>query len=171
MVNTAQAKLRVNQDTLQQKRAVAAFDLEQFRRAIDQAVLDVQNFEAQTGDVKVIAPFDGRITRLAARPGDNVQAFFPILNLSSLQGLVIKADIAEADLPRLTPGMPVEMTMDAYPNQTLTGRIDALPEAAVGQVGQAPDRATRIVVNWPGPGAEMGMLARVQVPCRSSRTS
>ena len=163
VVTTAQAKLRVNQDTIQQKRAVAAFDLEQFRRAIDQAVLDVQNFEAQTGDVKVIAPFAGRITRLAARPGDNVQAFFPILNLSSLQGLVIKADIAEADLPRLTPGMPVEMTMDAYPNQTLTGRIDALPETAVGQVGQAPDRATRIVVNWPGPGAEMGMLARVQV--------
>jgi HlyD family secretion protein len=162
-ISAAQAKLRVDQETIQQKRAVASFDLEQLRRAIDQATLDVQNFEAQTGDVKVIAPFDGRITRLAARPGDNVQAFFPILNLSSLEGLVVKADIAEADLPRLTAGMPAELTMDAYPNQTLTGRIDALPEQQVGQVGQAPDRATRVVVNWPGPGAEMGMLARVQV--------
>ena len=162
-IETAQARLRVNQETIQQKRAVASFDLEQFRRAIDQAILDVQNFEAQTGDVKVVAPFAGRITRLAARPGDNVQAFFPILNLSSLEGLVVKADIAEADLPRLTPGMAVDLTMDAYPNQPLVGRIDALPEQSVGQVGQAPDRSTRVVVNWPGPGAEMGMLARVQV--------
>lgn len=162
-VETAQAKLTANQEAIGQKRAVASFDLEQFRRAIDQATLDVQNFESQTGDVKVIAPFDGRITRLAGRPGDNVQAFFPILNLSSLEGLVVKADIAEADLPRLQSGMPVDLTMDAYPGQTLNGRIDALPEPSVGQVGQAPDRSTRIVVDWPAAGAEMGMLARVQV--------
>jgi RND family efflux transporter MFP subunit len=162
-VTSAQAKLRADQETIAQKRAVAAYDLEQLRRAIDQANLDVQNFEAQTGDVKIVAPFDGRITRLAARPGDNVQAFFPILNLSSLEGLVVKADIAEADLPRISAGMPVDLTMDAYPNQGLRGRIDALPEVTVGQVGQAPDRSTRIVVDWPGPGAEMGMLARVQV--------
>ncbi|HEX2185388.1 MAG TPA: efflux RND transporter periplasmic adaptor subunit, partial [Chloroflexota bacterium] len=162
-IESAQAQARINQENLAQRRAVAAYDLEQLRRAIDQARLDVRNLEAQTGDVKIVAPFAGRITRLAGRPGDNVQAFFPVLNLSSLEGLVVKADIAEADLQRIAPGMPVELTMDAYPNQTLSGRIDALPQQTVGQVGQAPDRATRIVVDWPGPGAEMGMLARVQI--------
>jgi HlyD family secretion protein len=162
-IESAQAKLKAKQETIAQSRAVAAFDLETLRRAVEQARLDVQNFEAQTGDVKIIAPFDGRITRLAARPGDTVQAFFPILNLSSLKGLEIKADISEGDLQRIAPGMPVEITMDAYPNQVLSGRIAALPQQVVGQVGQAPDRATRISVDWPGPGAEMGMLARVQI--------
>jgi RND family efflux transporter MFP subunit len=162
-IETSQTKLQANQDAIAQKRGVAAYDGEQQRRAIAQAVLDVQNYEAQTGDVKIVAPFDGRITRLAARPGDNVQAFFPILNVSSLEGLVVKADIAEADVPRLQVGMPVDLTLDVYPNQKLTGRVDALPEQTVGQVGQAPDRSTRVVVDWPGPGAEMGMLARVQI--------
>ncbi len=36
-IETAQAKLRANQEAINQKRAVASFDLEQFRRAIDQA--------------------------------------------------------------------------------------------------------------------------------------
>ena len=162
-VDAAQAKLKQKIDTIAQSRAVAGFDIETITRQLNQARLDVQNLEAQTGDVKVIAPFDGRITRLAARPGDTVNAFFPILNVSSLKGLEVKADIAEGDLPRIAPGMPVDLTMDAYPNQTLHGTILALPELVTGSVGQAPDRATRITVDWPGPGAEMGMLARVQI--------
>jgi len=168
-VESAQAKLKQKIETIGQSRAVASFDIETIQRQHNQARLDVQNLEAQTGDVKVIAPFDGRITRLAARPGDNVNAFFPILNVSSLKGLEVKADIAEGDLPRIAPGMPVDLTMDAYPNQTLKGTIIALPELITGSVGQAPDRATRIAVNWPPPasqatgGAEMGMLARVQI--------
>lgn len=162
-VDSANTQLKVRQDTIAQSRALTSFDVEQARRQVDQWALDVKNYEAQTGDVKVVAPFAGRITRLAARPGDTVQAFFPILNVSSLEGLEIKADIAEADLPRIAPGMPVDMTMDVFPNKTLTGRILSLPEQVVGQQGQAPDRATRITVDWPGPGAEMGMLARVQI--------
>jgi len=162
-VALAQAKLKTEQDTIAQARTVASYDVRSLQQALDQTTLDVQNYESQTGDVKITAPFAGRITRLAARPGDTVQAFFPILTVSSLEGLVVKADIAEADLPRLQVGMPVDLTMDAYPNQTLHGRIDALPELTVGQVGQAPDKSTRIVVDWPGPGAEMGMLARVQI--------
>jgi RND family efflux transporter MFP subunit len=162
-LQTAQLRLQNKIDSYAQVKKSATFDQETLRGAITQAQLDVQNYEAQTGDVKVIAPFAGKITRLAARPGDTVQAFFPILNLSGLEGLVIKADISEADLSRLSVGMPVDMTMDAYPNQALHGRIDTLPDLTVGQVGQAPDRATRIVVDWPGPGAELGMLARVQI--------
>jgi multidrug efflux pump subunit AcrA (membrane-fusion protein) len=162
-VDAAQGRLRSRQELIAQNRAALGFDLETIRRAIDQARLDVQNYEAQTGDVKIVAPFAGRITRLAGRPGDTVQAFFPVLNVSSLEGLVVKADIAEADLARIAADMPVELTMDAYPNQVLAGRVEALPEQVVGQVGQAPDRSTRIAVDWPGPGAEMGMLARVQI--------
>ncbi|MBI3973812.1 MAG: efflux RND transporter periplasmic adaptor subunit [Chloroflexi bacterium] len=162
-VASTQARLSTRQQTITQTRAASGFDVEQLSRAVEQTSLDVQNYEAQTGDVKIVAPFGGRIMRLAARPGDTVQAFFPVMNVSSLEGLVVKADIAEADLPRIDVGMPVDLTMDAYPNQKLTGRIDALPEQVVGQVGPAPERATRIVVDWPGPGAEMGMLARVQI--------
>jgi RND family efflux transporter MFP subunit len=163
LVNAARARLATKQETIKQNRSVAAFDLETLQRAINQGRLDVQNFESQTGDVKIVAPFAGRITRLAGRPGDTVQAFFPLINVSSLEGLVVKADIPEGDLPRIAAGMAAELTMDPYPNQTLKGVIEALPEQVVGQVGQAPERATRIGVAWPGPGAEMGMLARVQV--------
>ncbi|MGH2351876.1 MAG: biotin/lipoyl-binding protein, partial [Chloroflexota bacterium] len=73
-IETAQVKLTASQEALSQQRAVAAYDLEQLRRTIQQATLEVQSFEAQTGDVKIVAPFAGRITRLAGRPGDTVQA-------------------------------------------------------------------------------------------------
>lgn len=162
-IETQQARFRAKREAVGQSQAVAAFDLETLRRAIEQAQLDVQNFASQSTDVRIVAPFAGRITRLAGRPGDNVQAFFPVLNLSSLEGLVVKADIAEADLTRISAGVSVDLTMDAFTDQTLNGRVEALPVATVGQVGQAPERSTRISVSWPGPGAEMGMLARVQI--------
>ncbi len=162
-VTTAKARLDVRKETLNQQRATAALDLQQLRRGLEQVQLDVSNFEAQTGDVKIVAPFGGRITRVAARPGDTVNAFMPLFNVSSLEGLVVKADIPDSDLQRIQTGMKAELTMDTYPNQTLVGTIEALPEQVVGSQGQAPDRATRISVAWPGPGAEMGMLARVQV--------
>jgi HlyD family secretion protein len=162
-VEASQSRLQVRAATITQNRTIAAFDLGTLERAVEQAQLDVANYEAQTGDVKIIAPFAGKITRLAARPGDTVQAFFPVLNISSPEGLVVKADISEADVQRLEPGMPVEMTMDAFGEQKFGGRIDALPEQTVGSTGPAPERSTRIIVDWPGPGAEMGMLARVQI--------
>ncbi|HXI16228.1 MAG TPA: efflux RND transporter periplasmic adaptor subunit, partial [Chloroflexota bacterium] len=133
------------------------------RRGLEQSQLDVNNYESQTGDVKIVAPFAGRVTRVAARPGDTVNAFMPLFNVSSLAGLTVKADIPDSDLERISTGMKAELTMDAFPNQTLTGTITSLPDLVVGSQGQAPDRSTRVDVSWPGPGAEMGMLARVQV--------
>lgn len=156
-----------NRQVAEQARAIAAFDEETLRRAVEQARLDVGNFENQTGDVRIIAPFTGRITRLAVRPGDNVNAFMPMMNLSSLEGLVVKADISEAELPRLAVGMPVELQMDIFPGQVVVGRITTLPVITTERVGAAPDRSTRIAVEWPASGAttrpELGMLARVQV--------
>ncbi|MSQ43641.1 MAG: HlyD family efflux transporter periplasmic adaptor subunit [Chloroflexi bacterium] len=160
-------RVDTNRQVAEQARTIATFDQETLRRAVAQARLDVSNFEDQTGDVRIAAPFSGRITRLAARPGDTVQAFFPVMNLSSLEGVVVKADISEADVPRLQEGMPVDLTMDIYPGQLIRGRIISLPVSTTERVGAAPDRATRIAVEWPPPTAlgrpELGMLARVQI--------
>ena len=162
-IQAATARLATRREAIAQQRATAQLELEQVRRGLEQVQLDVGNLESQTGDVKIVAPFAGRVTRVAARPGDTVNAFMPLFNVSSLEGLTVKADISESDLPRIAEGMPAELTMDSYPNQTLAGTITQLPDLVVGSQGQAPDRSTRIDVAWPGPGAEMGMLARVQI--------
>ena len=64
-------------------------------------------------------------------------------------------------------GMPVELQMDIFPGQVVMGRITTLPVITTERVGAAPDRSTRIAVDWPASGAtvrpELGMLARVQV--------
>lgn len=166
-VNALRDRVDTNRQVSEQARTIATFDQETLRRAVAQARLDVSNFVDQTGDVRIVAPFSGRITRLAARPGDTVQAFFPVMNLSSLEGVVVKADISEADVPRLQEGMPVDLTMDIYPGQMIRGRIISLPVSTTERVGAAPDRATRIAVDWPPPTAlgrpELGMLSRVQI--------
>lgn len=164
---SSRERARTNRLAADQSRAIAAFDEETLRRALAQARLDVDNFEDQTGDVRIVAPFSGRITRLAARPGDTVNAFMPLMNLSSLEGLVVKADISEADLPRLAAGMPVDLQLDIFPGQVVTGRIASLPVVTTERVGAAPDRSTRIAVDWPAGASparpELGMLARVQI--------
>ncbi len=141
-----------------------AFDVQALQKSLEQARLDLEQLEGRDFEAKLIAPFDGLITRVDIFPGDTIAAYRPVIFISDPTKLIISADIGEGDLHRLAVGQQVELRMqDQFPDQVILGKITLIPGQVRTQTGLIPDRSTKIDVPWPGPGVEIGMLARVKI--------
>ena len=141
-----------------------AFDVQALQKGLEQARLDLEQLEGRDFEAKLIAPFDGLITRVDIFPGDTIAAYRPVIFISDPTKLIISSDIGEGDLHRLAVGQEVEIRMqDQFPDQLILGKIMLIPGQVRTQTGLIPDRSTKIDVPWPGPGIEIGMLARVRI--------
>jgi HlyD family secretion protein len=162
-LDTAAAKLDVKRANLGLTRTATQFDVQSAEKEVEKQELELQRLEANLNDARIIAPFAGKITKVNGKPGDNVQAFNPVISISSPAQLLVQAQVNEADMPKLAVGERALITLDAFPGQLINGTVRDLPSSVVTQQGVVADKNTKIVVDWTRPGAEIGMLARVQI--------
>ena len=162
-LDTAMAKLDIKRSNLGLNRTATDFDVQSAEKEVQKQQLELERLDSNLNDARIIAPFDGKITKVNGKPGDNVQAFNPVISISSPAQLLVQAQINESDMPKLAVGQRALITLDAFPGQTLNGTVRDLPSSVVTQQGVVADKNTKIVVDWTRPGAEIGMLSRVQV--------
>ena len=130
-----------------------AFDVQALQKSLEQARLDLEQLEGRDFEAKLIAPFDGLITRVDIFPGDTIAAYRPVIFISDPTKLIISADIGEGDLHRLAVGQQVEIRMqDQFPDQVILGKITLIPGQVRTQTGLIPDRSTKIDVPLAGGG-------------------
>ena len=110
---------------------IAALDAQ-----IKQAGISVDTARVNLGYTQIRAPIDGVVVAVLAEEGRTVNAMQSapsIIKLSKLDQVQIKAQISEADVVRVKPGLPVYFTILGEPNKRyeakLTG-IEPVPEAA-----------------------------------------
>jgi membrane fusion protein (multidrug efflux system) len=90
-----------------------------------QADADVHNAELQLSYTKVAAPQAGRVTRRTVSlgnylsPGQAVLAIVP-------DEMWVTANFKETQLTHMRSGQPVEITVDAFPDQVLHGHVDSI---------------------------------------------
>jgi HlyD family secretion protein len=159
----ARAKLDLSRAALAQSRTTSDYDVQLQAKAVEKARLDLQQLQANYDDARIVAPFDGKVTKVNGKPGDNVQAFTPVVSLSSPAQLLVQAQVQEGDIPKLAVGQRALITLDAFPGVVFNGTVRDLPGSIVTQQGVIADKNTKIVVDWTRPGAEIGMLTRVQI--------
>jgi len=76
---------------------------------------------------KIYAPIDGIVTNRAVEEGQTVTAsmstpeLFTIAN--DLTEMQVEADVDEADIGLVTEGQRVEFTVDAFPDETFSGKV------------------------------------------------
>lgn len=162
-LDTARAKLDVKRAALAATRSSGSYDVQALGKAVEKAQLDLAQFQANFDDARIVAPFDGKITKVNGKPGDSVQAFSPVVSISSPAQMLVRAEVTEADMPKLSVGQRALITLDAFPGQVLNGTVRDLPSSVVTQQGVVADKSTKIVVNWARPGADIGMPTRVQI--------
>jgi RND family efflux transporter MFP subunit len=159
----AKAKLGVTQATIAQSRASSDFDVQTQQKAVEKAQLDLQQLQSNLDDARIIAPYDGKITKVNGKSGDNINAFNPVISISSPAQLLVSAQVQEGDIPKLAVGERALITLDAFPGQILNGTVRDLPSSIVTQQGVVADKTTKMTVDWTRPGADIGMLTRVQI--------
>ncbi len=78
------------------------------------------------GRAVVRAPFAGIVLSTHVEEGEVVALGAPILNLADDAAMHLDTDLDEADLGRIRLGVPVEISLDAYPGERLGGTLDEI---------------------------------------------
>jgi RND family efflux transporter MFP subunit len=104
------------------------------------AAADAQVIEAQVnyGYCLIRAPFDGVITTKDAQVGEVVSPFSAgggftrtgIGTIVDMDSLEVDVDVNEAYIGRVTPNMPAEAVLDAYPDWRIPAHVIAIVPAA-----------------------------------------
>ena len=113
----------VNDPTRDEDVAIAQAKLDAARAARDaaQAMLDKSVIQS---------PIDGTVLRVFRHPGELISVFMnePVLSMGDISTLNVRAEIDEADIARVKPGLPVYVTAEAYGQQRFTGHVLRLGE-------------------------------------------
>jgi HlyD family secretion protein len=87
----------------------------------------VTDAEAALAGTQLVAPFDGTILETNVSAGDQVTANTAILTLANLKALQVVASVDETTIREVSEGQDAVITFDAFPGQSFTGKVLAVP--------------------------------------------
>jgi membrane fusion protein (multidrug efflux system) len=128
MVRRAEAALAAAEDNLRQAKAqvdARRAQEAQARAQIDRAAAELEIAELRLSYTKILAPTDGYVTRKNVEQGALVQADQTLMSIVRSH-VWVTANFKETQLTRMRPGQPVNLTVDAFPDVTFTGRVDSI---------------------------------------------
>jgi len=152
---------------------------------IDQAGIAVRTARINLAYTRIVAPFAGTVLAVTTRQGQTVnaaQSAPTIVTLGQLDRMTIDAEIAEADVINVRPGMAVYFTILGDPDHRYAARLRAIAPAptayvsAAGAIAAAASSTAAAVyyngvfdVDNPGRRLRTTMTANVSIVLRASR--
>jgi len=159
-VTTAQNTVEINRrqadrnDALLKAGAIAERDVELTRNQLSAAQAQLANAQAQLANAQkqaskaiITAPFSGIVSARQVNAGDIVQpgaALYTIVNPSTMR---LEASVPANQLAEVRIGIPVDFTVNGYPNRHFTGRI-----TNINPVADPTTRQVRIIASIPNAG-------------------
>jgi RND family efflux transporter MFP subunit len=111
---------------------------DQVKRAkakLEQAQVSQQQAEWRLSQAALVAPINGTIAALNVDAGEMANSGQTVIVLSDLSNLKVEVNVDETDVSRLSNGMEVQISVDAFPGHELTGVVTYIEPAAVVQSG------------------------------------
>ncbi len=164
-----QAELRARGFVSPSREESARTDAEVRRAACNTARADITQAEArlkatrsEQGRVALYAPFDGTIAKIVGELGEYSTPSPPgvptppAIDLIDDSCLYVKAPMDEVDAPKIVPGQPVRITLDALPGKVLAGKVRRVAPYVSAVEKQA--RTVDIEVDFAEPADAAGLL-------------
>jgi HlyD family secretion protein len=122
----------------------------------------IQAIQSTLAQTKLAAPFDGTITEVDFKAGDQVAPGGPAFRIDDLSRLLVDVQVTEVDINRIKVGQPAVMTFDAIPDKDYQGEVTEV--ARVGTTVQGVVNFT-ITIELTNPDADVlpGMTSAVTV--------
>ena len=100
-----------------------------FRATLAQARAQLALAEKAVADVAILAPFSGYISERRVSLGEYVQPSNPVVTLLKIDPLRLRLAIPGVQAGQIRVGQTVTATVDAFPEQSFTGKITAINPA------------------------------------------
>ena len=157
-------------DEVQAKEGIASATVETGKAKISLAEADLQAAKAEVNRLqalleydKIVAPFDGVVTRRLVNPGDLVQAATatrtaPLFTCQKIDAVRVFADAPEASASAIRPGTRAEVKLYGAGGMTVVGSVTRVAIAL-----DSPTRTMRVEIDLPNPDEKLqpGMYAQV----------
>jgi membrane fusion protein, multidrug efflux system len=138
-VNRSRAALAAEQNQL----AVLRSQQREEQARLQQARANLQLAQNDLDNTVIRAPVSGIAGNRAGQVGQYVKAGTQLLSLVPLPKVYVTANFKETQLTHMRPGQLAEVSVDAYPDLTLEGRIESFAPGSGAQFSLLPpDNAT-----------------------------
>jgi len=126
----------------QQFVAQADYDIAEARykrvvATIEAAKFGLKEAEVAVDNTRIVAPFDGTVLKKNADVGEIVAPLAgaasskaAVVTIADMSSLEVDADVSEANITRVSPAQPCEITLDAYPQQRYPGYVSKIVPTA-----------------------------------------
>ncbi|GCL64375.1 efflux RND transporter periplasmic adaptor subunit [Pseudaquabacterium pictum] len=128
-VDAAVRRLAVARSALATQQAAVATA----QAAIAQSQAQVRVQQVNQANTEIRAPFDGVVLVKNANVGDMITPFSSasgtsgaVVTMADLRTLEVEADVSESNVARIKPEQPVEITLDALPDQRWRGNVSRI---------------------------------------------
>lgn len=155
----------LEQARTQQRVSEAQF--EAARYGVSQATASLNEAQEALRKTTIVAPMTGRVTRLNIEEGETAVVGTMnnpgslLLTVADLGEMEAAVKVDETDVPHISHGDSASVKIDAFPNQTFTGRVTQIANSAIqgqgtaaaGQQNQSVD--FEVVITLDNPPAEL----------------
>lgn len=133
-LDAATASLKAEEDQLaiiETQRVQAEAEIAQAQATLDLARLDLAH-------TTIRAPMDGVIANRSAEPGQYVRAGTTLIAIVPLPQVYVIANFKETQVAEMRRGQRVEIEIDAFPGEVLTGRVVSFAPATGSEFSLLP---------------------------------
>ncbi|WP_064682519.1 efflux RND transporter periplasmic adaptor subunit [Rhizobium bangladeshense] len=137
------------------------------RQDVAKARLDIDRAREQVEALTVRAPISGTVTRLDAHVGDtvlsredSVRENESLLAITDTAKMVIDADVAEANIALMRPGLSGEAVLDGFPGQPFAVEVAKIAPVISREKGTV---TLRLSLTSPPSGMRPAMAARIRL--------
>lgn len=105
-------------------------DIDIARAQLKQAQLSQLQAEHALANAQITAPFDGVISQLNIKQGEQSTNGLPAVVLTDLNGFTMNVLVDEIDVRQVAVGQPVRLSIDALPDAEITGKVTKISPTA-----------------------------------------
>ena len=136
---------------------------------VEKSGIPIHQSAAEFQGSTIVAPMDGVVLTKNVEIGETVTSGVSSFNAGTVlftvadtSSMIVKAGVNEVDIGKIKVGMPVKVTLDAYPKAAFQGRIDRIaPAVRVDEKVRVFDVEVRLSAQ--GLELRSGMTANIEV--------
>lgn len=145
---------------LEAKSYMSQKELDDLELAVRNAWVALEQARYELSQMKIVAPFTGRVVERAINLGENLTAGKVCFHMVDFHPLRARLYFPERELQRVRVGQAAEVTLDTHPDRTFQAEV-----SLVNPVVDRNNGTFKVTLDLPNPGEQLrpGAFARVRV--------